>query len=52
VFRVPRKDGWSVQPSGCDPRVTPHPAAAFFQRISLSGRQNDVAFRDFVFLSG
>jgi pimeloyl-ACP methyl ester carboxylesterase len=50
-----RQDGWSVQPPagrGLDPRVTPHPAGAFFQRASLSGRQNDVARRDYVYLSG
>jgi pimeloyl-ACP methyl ester carboxylesterase len=48
-----RADGWSVQPpAGPDPRVTPHPAAAFFQNVSLSGRQNDVARRDYVYFSG
>jgi pimeloyl-ACP methyl ester carboxylesterase len=50
-----RRDGWSVQPPeglGLDPRVTPHPAAAFFQSVSLSGRQNDVVRRDYVYLSG
>jgi pimeloyl-ACP methyl ester carboxylesterase len=48
-----RHDGWSVPPpAGPDPRVTPHPAAAFFQGVSLSGRPNDVARRDYVYLSG
>jgi pimeloyl-ACP methyl ester carboxylesterase len=48
-----RGDGWSVPaPAGPDPRVTAHPAAAFFQGVSLSGRQNDVARRDYIYLSG
>jgi pimeloyl-ACP methyl ester carboxylesterase len=48
-----RRDGWSVQPPpGMDPRVTPHPTAAFLQAVSLSGRQNEVPRRDYVYFSG
>jgi pimeloyl-ACP methyl ester carboxylesterase len=48
-----KRDGWSVQPpAGRDPRVTPHPAAAFFQSVALNGRQNDVARRDYAYFSG
>jgi pimeloyl-ACP methyl ester carboxylesterase len=48
-----RGDGWAVAPpAGLDPRATAHPIATFLQAISLSGRQNDVARRDYVYLSG
>jgi pimeloyl-ACP methyl ester carboxylesterase len=48
-----RGDGLAVAPPpGLDPRTTTHPIASFLQAISLSGRQNDVARRDYVYLSG
>ena len=48
-----RGDGWAVAPpAGLDPRATSHPIATFLQAISLSGHQNDVARRDFVYHTG
>jgi pimeloyl-ACP methyl ester carboxylesterase len=48
-----RSDGLAVAPpAGMDRRATSHPIASFLQAISLSGRQNDVARRDYVYLSG
>ena len=48
-----RGDGWAVAPpAGLDARATSHPIATFLQAISLSGRQNDVARHDYVYLSG
>jgi pimeloyl-ACP methyl ester carboxylesterase len=48
-----RGDGLAVAPpAGMDRRATSHPLASFLQGISLSGHQNDVARRDYVYLSG
>ena len=48
-----RGDGLAVAPpEGADRRATSHPIASFLQAISLSGHQNDVARRDYVYLSG
>ena len=47
-----QSDGWGVvPPTGLDPRATPHPIASFLQAISLSGRQNQVPRRHYVYLS-
>jgi pimeloyl-ACP methyl ester carboxylesterase len=48
-----RSDGLAVAPPAwLDRRATSHPIASFLQAISLSGHQNDVARRDYVYLSG
>lgn len=39
-------------PPGHSRGATSHPIASLLQAISLSGRQNDVARRDYVYLSG
>ncbi len=47
-----RADGWAVAaPASLDPRATSHPIATFLQAISLSGHQNDVARRDYIYHS-
>jgi pimeloyl-ACP methyl ester carboxylesterase len=48
-----RGDGLAVAPPpGHSRGATSHPIASLLQAISLSGRQNDVARRDYVYLSG
>lgn len=48
-----RSDGLTVAaPEGTDPRATAHPLGSFLQAITLTGRQNTVRDRDYVYLSG
>lgn len=47
------RTGYAVDPpAGADPRTRPHPLAAFVQAVRLTGAQNEIRRREFIFCSG
>jgi pimeloyl-ACP methyl ester carboxylesterase len=47
------RDGYSVPPpAGADPRATTHPLASFMQKARLTGAEQTVQRRDYIYLSG